>query len=151
MVYKFPLKRASNGPDPSSDYFGKHKKMMDKLGSLPEGWQEKWDPGTGRHFYWCTRTDKVSWLPPGHPKGTCHKLSVDFWSIFSPLSVNFWSNFSPFSIHFRSILSLLSCQFWYIFNQIWYIFGRFLFAFWSNVGPILLLFHSIFSQFQVQF
>merc|ERR1719192_1505383 len=23
---------------------------------------------TWRHYYWDTRTDKVSWLPPGHPK-----------------------------------------------------------------------------------
>ena len=41
---------------------------MEAIGTLPEEWQEKWDPGTGRHYYWCTRTDKVSWLPPGHPK-----------------------------------------------------------------------------------
>ena len=27
-----------------------------------------YDPGTGRHFFWCQRTDKVSWMPPGHPK-----------------------------------------------------------------------------------
>jgi len=42
--------------------------MMEAIGTLPEEWQEKWDPGTGRHYYWCTRSDKVSWLPPGHPK-----------------------------------------------------------------------------------
>jgi polyglutamine-binding protein 1 len=41
--------------------------MMAKYGPLPEDWQEKWDPGTDRHFYWCSRLDKVSWLPPGHP------------------------------------------------------------------------------------
>lgn len=27
-----------------------------------------YDPGTGRYFFWCTRTDKVDWFPPGHPK-----------------------------------------------------------------------------------
>jgi len=44
-------------------------KMLTKYASpLPEGWKEKYDPGTGRHYYWCTRTDRVSWLPPGHPK-----------------------------------------------------------------------------------
>ena len=43
--------------------------MLTKYASpLPEGWKEKYDPGTGRHYYWCTRTDRVSWLPPGHPK-----------------------------------------------------------------------------------
>ena len=60
--------RRSTGPDPDSEYASKHRAMMKKYGPLPEHWQEKWDPGTGRHYYWCTRTDKVSWLPPGHPK-----------------------------------------------------------------------------------
>ena len=57
------------GPEEDSEYYARHKAMMEKLGPLPNDWQEKWDPGTGRHFYWNTRTDKVSWLPPGHPKG----------------------------------------------------------------------------------
>ena len=35
---------------------------------FPEGWREQYDPGTGRHYYWCMRTDRVAWLPPGHPK-----------------------------------------------------------------------------------
>jgi len=60
-------KKRSTGPEPESEYANKHKAMMEVI-SLPEEWQEKWDPGTGRHYYWCTRTDKVSWLPPGHPK-----------------------------------------------------------------------------------
>ena len=42
--------------------------MMSKYGPLPEGWREHYDPGAGRHFFWCTKTDKVSWFPPGHPK-----------------------------------------------------------------------------------
>jgi len=53
-------------PDP--EYAEKHKKMMAKYGPLPEGWREQYDPGTGRHYYWCMRTDRVAWLPPGHPK-----------------------------------------------------------------------------------
>jgi len=60
--------KRSTGPEPGSEYATKHKAMMEAIGTLPEEWQEKWDPGTGRHYYWCTRTDKVSWLPPGHPK-----------------------------------------------------------------------------------
>jgi len=43
--------------------------MLEKYANpLPDGWKEMYDPGTGRHFYWCTRTNRVSWLPPGHPK-----------------------------------------------------------------------------------
>jgi len=45
-----------------------HKKLMEIYGPLPDGWKQMYDPGTGRHFFWCTRTDKVDWYPPGHPK-----------------------------------------------------------------------------------
>jgi len=52
-----------------SEYQAIRIKMLAKYANpLPEGWKEKYDPGTARHFYWCTRTDRVSWLPPGHPK-----------------------------------------------------------------------------------
>ena len=51
------------------DYLRRHKAMTGKYcDPVPDDWKEHFDPGTGRHFYWCTRTDKVSWLPPGHPK-----------------------------------------------------------------------------------
>ena len=53
-------------PDP--EYADKHKRMMARYGPLPDSWKEQYDPGTGRHYYWCTRTNRVSWLPPGHPK-----------------------------------------------------------------------------------
>merc|ERR1712072_1123922 len=50
------------------DYIRAHVTMMQKYMPLPDGWREMYDPGVGRHYYWCTKTDKVSWLPPGHPK-----------------------------------------------------------------------------------
>ena len=52
----------STGPEIDSEYFEIHKKTMEKYGPLPEDWQEKWDPGTGRHFYWCTRTGKFEFI-----------------------------------------------------------------------------------------
>jgi len=52
----------------NQDYIEAHSKMMQKYMPLPDGWREMYDPGVGRHFYWCTKTDKVSWLPPGHPR-----------------------------------------------------------------------------------
>lgn len=59
--------RPESNLDP--EYAAKRARMLAKYASpLPEGWKEIYDPGTGRHFYWCTRTDRVSWLPPGHPK-----------------------------------------------------------------------------------
>merc|ERR1719158_338939 len=42
--------------------------MIQKYFPLPDGWREMYDAGLGRHYYWCTKSDKVSWLPPGHPK-----------------------------------------------------------------------------------
>jgi len=54
--------------EPEPEYLNKYKNMMTKYGPLPEGWREHYDPGAGRHFFWCTKTDKVSWFPPGHPK-----------------------------------------------------------------------------------
>ncbi|KAK6620880.1 hypothetical protein RUM43_011178 [Polyplax serrata] len=56
-------------PDPKYMYL--KNKMLMKY-PLPEGWQEVYDPGTGRHYYWEYKSDAVSWLPPGHPK---HVLS----------------------------------------------------------------------------
>ena len=55
--------------DLEPDYKRRYEAMRKKYCEpLPDDWKEHFDPGTGRHFYWCTRTDKVSWLPPGHPK-----------------------------------------------------------------------------------
>merc|ERR1712107_246695 len=45
-----------------------HAKMIERFYPLPDGWREMYDCGLGRHYYWDTKTDKVSWLPPGHPK-----------------------------------------------------------------------------------
>lgn len=52
----------------NQDYIRVHGNMMQKYFPLPDGWREMYDPGVGRHYYWCTKTDKVSWLPPGHPR-----------------------------------------------------------------------------------
>ena len=51
------------------EYVAAHAKMIERFYPLPDGWREMYDSGMGRHYYWDTRTDNVSWLPPGHPKG----------------------------------------------------------------------------------
>jgi len=51
-----------------TEYIRVHNQMIEKFHPLPDGWREMYDAGTGRHYYWCTKTDKVSWLPPGHPR-----------------------------------------------------------------------------------
>lgn len=35
---------------------------------LPPSWNDVWEPGTGRYYFWNTETDEVSWWPPLHPK-----------------------------------------------------------------------------------
>ena len=52
----------------NKEYVAAHSKMIQKYYPLPDGWREMYDAGLGRHYYWCTKSDKVSWLPPGHPK-----------------------------------------------------------------------------------
>ncbi|KAL1452171.1 hypothetical protein WDU94_006473, partial [Cyamophila willieti] len=52
---------------PGKEYLRKKTKMLTKY-PLPEGWKEVYDPGYGRHYYWETESDSVSWLPPNHPK-----------------------------------------------------------------------------------
>jgi len=52
----------------NQEYVMAHDKMIERFYPLPDGWREMYDCGLGRHYYWDTRTDKVSWLPPGHPK-----------------------------------------------------------------------------------
>ncbi|XP_075235853.1 poly-glutamine tract binding protein 1 [Lycorma delicatula] len=52
-------------PDPK---YLKRKAAMLSKHPLPSHWKEIYDPGTGRHYYWETDSDSVSWLPPTHPK-----------------------------------------------------------------------------------
>lgn len=54
-------------PNPSPNSERKRLRMLKKY-PLPEGWDEVYDPGTGRYYYWNMNNDEVSWLPPGHPK-----------------------------------------------------------------------------------
>lgn len=53
--------------DPDARYLRRKNKMLKKY-PLPESWKEVYDPGLGRHYYWDTDTDVVSWLPPSHPR-----------------------------------------------------------------------------------
>lgn len=52
---------------PSPNTERKRLRMLKKYPVI-EGWEEVYDPGTGRHYYWNKRTGEVSWLPPGHPR-----------------------------------------------------------------------------------
>jgi len=52
-------------PNPSEEL--KRLKMLRKY-PLPKNWDEIYDPGTGRYYYWNTSLDEVSWMPPLHPR-----------------------------------------------------------------------------------
>lgn len=54
--------------EPDAKYLRLFQEVMKTFGPLPDEWEEQYDPGSGRHFFWNRRTDRVSWLPPGHPK-----------------------------------------------------------------------------------
>ncbi|TMS34121.1 hypothetical protein L596_001767 [Steinernema carpocapsae] len=51
----------------SDDYMSRRARML-RLYPLPEGWKEVYDPGCARHYYWCPKSDDVSWLSPRHPR-----------------------------------------------------------------------------------
>ncbi|VDN21823.1 unnamed protein product [Gongylonema pulchrum] len=53
----------------SSKYLEQRAKILRKypLPNVFAGWKEVYDAGCARHYYWCPRTDEVSWLPPRHP------------------------------------------------------------------------------------
>lgn len=53
--------------EPDSNYLKKKASMLAKY-PLPVHWQEVYDPGVGRHYYWEVDSDSVSWLPPSHPR-----------------------------------------------------------------------------------
>ncbi|KAJ1530794.1 hypothetical protein ONE63_005644 [Megalurothrips usitatus] len=55
--------------EPDARYLRRKIKMLKKY-PLPDNWKEVYDPGVGRHYYWDTDTDVVSWLPPTHPKAS---------------------------------------------------------------------------------
>nr|CAG4650345.1 EOG090X0A6P [Sida crystallina] len=58
---------ADGKSEPDPEYERRRQKML-LVYPLPDGWKDIYDPGTGRHFYWCIETDRVAWFPPGHPK-----------------------------------------------------------------------------------
>lgn len=76
--------------EPSAENERKRLKMMKKY-PLPPHWEEMYDKGTGRYYYWNTSNDDVSWLPPHHPRAkvsmaaaklreiTKHKIGKQAW------------------------------------------------------------------------
>ncbi|CAB3406890.1 unnamed protein product [Caenorhabditis bovis] len=48
-------------------YIERKNRMLAKF-PLPEGWEEVYDPGVAKFYFWNRTTDEVCWLSPRHPK-----------------------------------------------------------------------------------
>ncbi|XP_055953007.1 polyglutamine-binding protein 1-like [Argiope bruennichi] len=57
-----------SGKDNPSPKTERKRLLMLKKYPLPNNWEEVYDPGVGRHYYWNTITNEVAWLPPNHPR-----------------------------------------------------------------------------------
>jgi len=58
----------SNGHKrPGKRYYNLRKKTLAAY-PLIGSWKEVYDPGTGRYYYWDEDKDRVTWLPPAHPR-----------------------------------------------------------------------------------
>ncbi|XP_037051744.1 polyglutamine-binding protein 1 isoform X2 [Bradysia coprophila] len=64
-----------DGIEPDREYLRRKRKLLQKY-PLPKEWKEVFDSGFGVHYYWHTKTDTVSWLPPSHPKATPSKSAA---------------------------------------------------------------------------
>lgn len=52
---------------PSEEYLELKRKVLE-LWPLPHGWEEVYDEGYGRHYFWNVHNNMVSWYPPVNPK-----------------------------------------------------------------------------------
>lgn len=64
---KFCVKKWKQGKTtPDEKYLDSKRKVLE-LWPLPPGWEEVYDEGYGRHYFWNVHNNLVSWLPPSHP------------------------------------------------------------------------------------
>lgn len=65
---KFCVRKWKQGKvTPDEKYLSNKRKLLD-LWPLPPHWEEVYDEGYGRHYFWNVHNNLVSWLPPSHPK-----------------------------------------------------------------------------------
>ncbi|XP_033149016.1 uncharacterized protein LOC117134677 [Drosophila busckii] len=58
---------SSGRPKPSEKYIQRYKRLARKYPPGPD-WKEAYDYGCGSYYFYNSNTQKVSWLPPSHPK-----------------------------------------------------------------------------------
>ncbi|KAH8341912.1 uncharacterized protein PQBP1 [Drosophila kikkawai] len=61
---------------PSQEYLKRYKRLLRKY-PLEAGWKDMYDKGCKAHYFYNSTTQKVSWLPPSHPKArVTHSAAV---------------------------------------------------------------------------
>lgn len=65
---EYCYEKYGEGADAPSPRTERRYRSLVKRFPLPLGWVDVWEPGVQRYYFWHTETDKVSWLPPSHPK-----------------------------------------------------------------------------------
>ncbi|KFM72793.1 Polyglutamine-binding protein 1, partial [Stegodyphus mimosarum] len=83
---KFCKENWGSGKEQPSPKTERKRLLMLKKYPLPDGWEEVYDPGIGRHYYWNTKTGEVAWLSPNHPR--C-KISLPAEKLRALLKENF--------------------------------------------------------------
>ena len=62
------LRTYGSGEDVPSPTTERKYRILLRRFPLPIGWQDVWEPGLARYYFWNTGTDEVCWYPPLHPK-----------------------------------------------------------------------------------
>lgn len=65
---EYCLKTYGSGKEVPSPITERKYRTLLRRFPLPNGWQDVWEPGLARYYFWNTATDEVSWYPPLHPK-----------------------------------------------------------------------------------
>ncbi|KAH9398155.1 Polyglutamine-binding protein 1, partial [Tyrophagus putrescentiae] len=53
--------------EPSKMIRKKFERLLKKYPLTDSAWEQVYEPGLKTFYFWNTRTDQVSWLPPSHP------------------------------------------------------------------------------------
>ncbi|XP_068153080.1 uncharacterized protein PQBP1 [Drosophila tropicalis] len=62
---------------PTEKYLQRYKRLLRKY-PLEAGWKDVYDSGCGSYYFYNTITQRVSWLPPSHPKARVSQSAAVF-------------------------------------------------------------------------
>ncbi|XP_049877704.1 polyglutamine-binding protein 1 [Pectinophora gossypiella] len=64
---KFCVKKWKQGKVIPDEVYLENKRKVLEIWPLPSGWEEVYDEGYGRHYFWNVHNNLVTWWPPAHP------------------------------------------------------------------------------------